>query len=416
VFSVFQQGKFSVGQVLLSVKQQFWCLCGMILAPLYSDWLNTKLAIQSFMKKIFLLLTISLIAFTQCKKSVSNNTNPPAPGDTIIKDSVIVQGLNFPWEILWGPDNFIWMTERGGKVSRVNPATGTVTNIFTITEVATNGEGGLLGMVLHPNFSTTPNVFVAYNYNNGSNYREKIVRFTYNGTTLINPVTIFDNIAASSIHNGSRLLISSDLKLFITTGDASNQALPQNTSSVNGKILRLNLDGTVPADNPVASNPYWSIGHRNPQGLVFANNILYSSEHGPNNDDEINIIEKGRNYGWPNVSGFCDAGAEQTFCTANNVKEPIKAWTPTIATCGLDYYNNDLIPQWKNSLLLVALKDARLYQMKLSSTFNGITATNEYFTNKYGRMRDVCVSPAGKVYICTSNGGNNDRIIEISKK
>ena len=149
---------------------------------------------------------------------------------------------------------------------------------------------------------------------------------------------------------------------------------------------------------------------------MFANNILYSSEHGPNNDDEINIIEKGRNYGWPNVPGFCNAGAEQTFCTANNVKEPIKAWTPTIATCGLDYYNNDLIPQWKNSLLLVALKDARLYQMKLNSTFTGITETNEYFTNKYGRMRDVCVSPAGKVYICTSNGGNNDRIIEISKK
>ncbi len=416
MFSVFQQGKFSVGQVLLSVKQHFWYLYGMILAPLYTDWLSTKLAIQSFMKKIFLLLIISLIAFTQCKKSGSTTTIPPAQGDAIIKDSVIVQGLNFPWEILWGPDNFIWMTERGGKISRINPATGTVTTVFTITEVATNGEGGLLGMVLHPNFSTTPHVFVVYNYNNGPNYREKIVRFSYNGTTLTNPATILDNIPASSIHNGSRLLISPDLKLFITTGDAADQALPQNTSSLSGKILRLNLDGTIPTDNPVAGNRYWSIGHRNPQGLVFANNLLYSSEHGPSSDDEINIIEKGRNYGWPNVPGFCDAGAEQTFCTANNVKEPIKAWTPTIATCGLDYYNSDLIPQWKNSLLLVALKDARLYQMKLNSTFNGITETNEYFPNKYGRMRDVCVSPAGKVYICTSNGGNNDRIIEVSKR
>ena len=353
------------------------------------------------------------VSCTQCGKKNNTPDNPPAPGSVIIKDSAIVQGLNYPWEILWGPDNFIWMTERGGKISRVNPATGSVIPVHTITEVVSNGEGGLLGMALHPNFSTTAQVFVAYNYNNAGNYREKIVRFTYNGTTLINPLIIIDNIAASSIHNGCRLLITPDLKLFITTGDASNQSLPQNTSSINGKTLRLNLDGSIPADNPVAGNPYWSYGHRNAQGLVFANNIMYSSEHGPNTDDEVNIIEKGRNYGWPNVPGYCDAGAEQTFCAANNVKEPIKAWTPTAAVCGMDYYNSSLIPQWKNSLLLVALKNARLYQMKLDNTFSTVSETNEYFTNVYGRMRDVCISPAGKVYICTSNGGNNDKIIEV---
>ena len=154
---------------------------------------------------------------------------------------------------------------------------------------------------------------------------------------------------------------------------------------VNGKVLRINLDGTIPADNPVAGNPYWSFGHRNPQGLVFANNKLYSSEHGPSNDDEINIIEKGKNYGWPNVEGFCDGSGEQSFCSANNVKEPVRNWTPTAAVSGLDYYNSDLIPQWKNSLLVVALKNARLYQMKLDDTFTSITQTNEYFTNDYGQ-------------------------------
>ncbi|MGZ8517001.1 MAG: PQQ-dependent sugar dehydrogenase, partial [Chitinophagaceae bacterium] len=170
-----------------------------------------------------------------------------------------------------------------------------------------------------------------------------------------------------------------------------------------------------PADNPVAGNPYWSLGHRNPQGLVFANNKLYSSEHGPSNDDEINIIEKGRHYGWLNVQGFCNEPAEQSYCVANNIMEPIKAWTPTIATCGLDYYTSDLIPQWKNSLLMATLKNTRLYQMKLDDTFSSITATNEYFNGKYGRMRDLCISPGGNVYICTSNGGN-DKIIEITKK
>jgi glucose/arabinose dehydrogenase len=122
-------------------------------------------------------------------------------------------------------------------------------------------------------------------------------------------------LAASSIHNGSRLVIAND-KLFITTGDASNTSLPKNISARNGKVLRLNLDGSIPADNPVAGNAYWSFGHRNPQGLVYANNRLYSSEHGPSNDDEINIIEKGKNYGWPNVAGRCE-GSEQSFLRIN---------------------------------------------------------------------------------------------------
>jgi glucose/arabinose dehydrogenase len=375
--------------------------------------LPIQFIIMTFFRRFGWLLLFPLVAALHCKKSNHDNVQP---GDAAeLRDSVIASNLNFPWEILWGPDNQIWMTERGGRISRVNPATGTVTPLLTISEVVSNNEGGLLGMVLHPDFATTPQVFVVYDYNSGSNYREKVVRYTYNGTTLVNPAMLLDNISASSIHNGSRLVITPDLKLFITTGDASNQSFPQNTAAVNGKVLRINLDGSIPADNPVAGNPYWSFGHRNPQGLVYANNRLYSSEHGPNNDDEINIIEKGRNYGWPNVEGFCDNGSEQSFCSANNVRQPLKNWTPTAAVSGLDYYNSDLIPQWKNSLLVVALKNSRLYQMKLDDTFSTITQTNEYFTNDYGRMRDICISPGGKVYICTSNGGN-DKIIEVTKK
>lgn len=367
---------------------------------------------MNFLKNsAWLIIALSLSASLFCKK---DNKNTEPPGAVEIKDSVIAQNLNHPWEILWGPDNHIWMTERGGKISRLNPSTGAITPVLTLDEVESTGEGGMLGMALHPNFATTPQLFVVYNYDNGSGYKEKVVRYNYNGTTLNNPLIIIDNIEAANIHNGSRLLIVND-KLFITTGDASSPALSQNTSSPNGKILRLNLDGTVPADNPVVGNPYWSLGHRNPQGLVFANNKLYSSEHGPSNDDEINIIEKGRHYGWLNVQGFCNEPAEQDYCNDHNIVEPIKAWTPTIATCGLDYYNSDLIPQWKNSLLLATLKNERLYQMKLAGSFSTIDTTNEYFNGKYGRMRDLCISPAGKVYICTSNGGN-DKVIEISKK
>lgn len=364
------------------------------------------------MQNIPLTLLIISLSFFQCKKKDTTDTTPQQPVD--IEERVIVQNRNFPWEILWGPDNFIWMTERSGQISRINASTGAVTPVYAIPDVQAQGEGGLLGMVLHPSFSANPYVYVVYNYNNGGAYREKVVRFTYNGTTLTAPSIILDNIAASSIHNGSRLLILND-KLFITTGDAANQPSAQNTSSVNGKVLRINLDGSIPSDNPLPNNPVWSWGHRNPQGLVMVGSKMFSSEHGPNNDDEINIIEKGRNYGWPDVQGLCDAGAEQTFCNANNVKEPIKIWTPTIAPSGMEYYNGDLIAQWKNSLLMTTLKNSRLYQFKLNNDATQIVESQEFFTNNYGRLRDVCISPEGKVYICTSNGGN-DKIIEISKK
>lgn len=357
------------------------------------------------MKHLIFSICLSA-ACSACEKEDKNST----PVD--ISDRVLTENLTQPWEIIWGPDDYIWMTERGGRVSRVNPSTGAVTALITISDVRSQGEGGLLGMALHPSFTTSPQVFVAYNYNSGGGYREKIVRYQYDGNTLINPVIILDNIAASNIHNGCRLLIIGD-KLFISTGDASNQSLPQNTGAVNGKILRLNLDGSIPGDNPIAGNPLWSYGHRNAQGLVYAHNTLYSSEHGPNSDDEINIIEKGRNYGWPDVKGFCEGG-EQDFCSTKQVKEPLKVWTPTAAVSGMDYYEHDLIPQWKHSLLVTTLKNSRLVQLKLNNAHDGITETNEFFTNKYGRMRDVCIAPDGKVYVCTGNG-NNDKIIEIGK-
>lgn len=371
------------------------------------------LAKSYFMKQMIVYSGLCITLFiTCCDKKKDKNNNATA---ALLKDTVLTNKLNHPWEILWGPDNFIWMTERNGKISRVNPATGAVTSLLTLTEVTAQGEGGLLGMVLHPDFATTPQVFVAYDYMNGNNYQEKIVRYTYNGTTLTAPQIIIDNIKAAGIHNGCRLLITPDRKLFITTGDASDQSNPQNKSALNGKVLRLNLDGSIPADNPTAGSPIWSFGHRNPQGLVYANNILYSSEHGPDTDDEINIIEKGRNYGWPTVTGFCNTSNEQSFCSANNVREPIQAWTPTIAPSGLDYYDKDQIPQWKNSLLLAVLKNSRLIQLKLNTARTGVDSTFDFYVNKYGRMRDVCISPEGKVYVCTDNG-DDDKIVEISKK
>ncbi len=344
---------------------------------------------------------------------------------TNLTTRTVATGLDTPWEIIWGPDNHIWVTERYGRISRINPTTGAIIPLITIADVRESGEGGLLGMALDTIArNNLPDVYVAYNYQNASNvYREKIVKYQYNGSALINPIIIFDNINASTIHNGCRLLISPDRKLLFSTGDASTTSNSQTVSSLNGKILRLNLDGSIPTDNPISNNPAWSWGHRNAQGLVYVplHNSIYSSEHGANIEDEMNIIQKGRNYGWPRIEGFCDLTTETAFCRDSNVAEPIAAWTPTLGVAGIDFYNHNRIPDWKNSILMTSLKGSRLTVNKLSNDGKQVVSKTDFYTNTYGRLRDVCISPDGKVYIAVSNKdtrgaprSDDDKIVEIS--
>jgi glucose/arabinose dehydrogenase len=365
-----------------------------------------------FLMKILYSLLILLLLLSGCEKNKGNDENLTT---VELKTEILTQSLIYPWELIYGPDNYIWFTERGGKISRLNPLNGVITLVHTITEVNSIGEGGLLGMALDPQFAINPYLYVVYDYGAGNNYRGKVVRFTFNNGQLLSPLVLLDDIPAASNHNGSRLLITADQKLLITTGDANVASQAQNTNSLSGKILRLNLDGSIPADNPIPGNPVWSYGHRNPQGLVMANGQLYSSEHGPDNDDEINHILKGKNYGWPNVEGYCNTTTEKAFCALNEVTEPMIAWTPTIAPSGLTYYNSDYIPQWKNSLLGVTLKGTQLLQLKLDENGNEITSTTEFYTNTFGRLRAICQSPEGKIYLATSNG-TADKIIEISRQ
>ena len=366
------------------------------------------------------LFIMSLVVLTCCDKNDTDPTPTPTPGDPWPSDSIrtLKSGLNFPWEILWGKDDHIWMTEREGKVSKIDPRTGNVVFSASIPGVVATGEGGLLGMVQHPDFLTNGLFYVVFNYDNSGSYREKLVQLKFNGSGISTAATLIDNLPAGSIHNGSRLIISNEAtpKLYMTTGDVGTGANAQNTGSLAGKVLRFNLDGSIPADNPIASSAVWSFGHRNPQGLVMVNGKIYASEHGQNIEDEVNIIEKNRNFGWPNVEGPCNTAGEITFCTANNVKEPI--WSSggaTIATAGLDYYDNARIASWQKSLLMTTLKDESLRILALSNDGLTVTGQQTVFKGTYGRLRDICVSPAGRVYICTSNGGNADRIIEVSK-
>ncbi len=345
----------------------------------------------------------------------------------ILNTRIVSQDLNVPWEMVWGPDNFIWATLKSGTVLRINPQNGQRIAILNVPDVSIVSESGLLGMALHPNFAQEPFVYLAYTYlAGGSQLRLKLARYRYEGGLLTDAQTLLENIPAASIHNGCRLAFGPDGKLYMTTGDAANPSSAQNLNSASGKILRLNPDGSRPGDNPFpAPSLVWTFGHRNAQGLCFSpGGRLYSSEHGPSSDDEINIIEVGRNYGWPNVYGYCNDVTETEFCELNNVKEPIIAWTPTIAPAGMAYYSHTAIPEWQHSLLLATLnsngRDLRVLKLNQANG-DQIVEENVYFDNVYGRLRAVCVAPDGRVFISTSNrdqygtpGLNDDKIIEIT--
>jgi aldose sugar dehydrogenase len=357
------------------------------------------------MRTPFIVIVVALLS--SCSSKAQWTTR-------IIRDSLFI-----PWELVYGPDDHIWFTQKNGYICRLEPVTGHIDTLYHEINTVVNNEGGMLGMALHPSFSTQPFVFVAYEYLQGSSYLERIVKYSYSNNSLSNPQILLDGIAGGSIHNGCRLLIVGD-KLFITTGETGNGSLySQNINAKNGKTLRINLDGSIPSDNPFPGNPVWSWGHRNAQGLVYANNKLYSSEHGPNTDDEFNIILKGRNYGWPTVAGFCNTTTEITFCNDSNVVEPLKAWTPTIAVSGIDYYNKPMFPQFQNNILMTTLKDQHLIQMALNAAGDSVISSNVVPGVSFGRLRDICISPSGRIYISTSNssasgtGSKVDKIIEI---
>ena len=211
-------------------------------------------------------------------------------GNTTLQEREVIGNLNIPWEIKWGYDGFIWMTERPGIVSRVNVETGEKNVILDIqnTVYSGNNEAGLLGMEFHPEFATNHMLFVTYTYTQGNQIKERLSSFTYNTSSemLENEQILLNNINGYTTHIGSRILALEDLTILISTGDAQDQPASQDVNELTGKILRVDISednfGGVPSDNPIPNSYVWSWGHRNAQGLELApNGIIYSSEHGP---------------------------------------------------------------------------------------------------------------------------------------
>lgn len=334
-----------------------------------------------------------------------------------IKVETIADKLQIPWEMVFSPDGRIFFTERTGSLRVIENSKLNSEPIASFN--VGGGEGGLLGVALDPNFKENHYVYLYQTYNEFLSTFNKVVRYKESDNKLGDEKILIDKIPGASYHDGGRIKFGPDGKLYITTGDAGNYNLAQDLSSPAGKILRINPDGTTPSDNPFENSPIFSYGHRNPQGIDWdpKTGKLVESEHGPSGErgfahDEINIIEKGKNYGWPDIIG--------SEINEGMISPILQSGDDTWAPSGIAFYNSDKIPSWTGKLFVATLRGSHLKILDLDLNQSKVISQQDIFVNEFGRLRDVVSGPDGYLYILTSNNdgrgsqsGNDDRILKI---
>ena len=313
---------------------------------------------------------------------------------------LVAEELKAPWALDFAPDGRIFITEKEGNIRVIVDGELQDAPYLVIEEVTPEGEGGLLGLAVDPNFAANGYIYVYHTYKQASvALANRVVRWQDDGSTATNPAIILDNIPGNRIHNGGRLKFGPDGKLYVTIGDAASRILAQDLSSLAGKILRLNTDGSVPSDNPFADSPVYSYGHRNPQGLAWhpETGDLFATEHGPVGHDEVNLIIPGGNYGWPEVGG--DEVGEGFIPPV--LHSGIETWAPS----GAAFYDGDVMPaSWKGRLLFAALRGQRIVWVNFRDPeFQHVQQQDYLFVRRHGRIRDVVLGPDQHLYFLTNN-------------
>jgi PQQ-dependent dehydrogenase (s-GDH family) len=435
------------------------------------------------MRLIATLLAFGVTATSATQSSPDNPRNQHHTGPERFTMRVVAAGLGNPWEITWGPDGYLWVTERSAfRVTRVDPASGATHVALTIDDAYQSvDQDGLLGLALHPDLLKGRGrdyVYLAYTHDvepgPGVTRHLRVRRYSYDRSshTLTAPTLVIDGLPAWDDHGGGRLLVGPDTRLYLTRGDhgsnwlanACNEIRSQELPSkeevqardwtrYQGKILRLNLDGSIPDDNPVLNgvrSHIYTYGHRNPQGLVFApNGLLYAAEHGPSTDDELNLVVAGGNYGWPLVAGYKDdrsyayanwsASAPErcetlkfsslnipasvpttsessftgafvaplvTFFTVPAGYQLARSGTATIAPSGLDLYTSKAIPGWDASLLVAGMRTGAIYRAKLTRDGKHVDGEPFEYFKAATRYRDLAISPDGRhIFASTDDHG-----------
>ncbi len=329
---------------------------------------------------------------------------------------IIAENLRVPWAIAINTDGSIYFTERPGTVRAIKNDRLLPEPLITFPmPFITTGEGGLMGIALDPNFSQNHYFYVMHTYTENNKIYNRVVQLVENNNSAFINKILIDKIPGAQFHNGGRIKIGPDEKLYITTGDAGNPKSAQDLTSLSGKILRIELDGSIPKDNPFPSSPVYSLGHRNPQGLAWStNNILYESEHGQTAHDEINIIKPGANYGWPLVQG--DEESKEILVQKPLIQSGDTTWAPS----GIAYITEG---PWQGKLLVATLRGAQLLSISLNGNGTKVTNVASWLANDFGRLREVVQGGDGAIYIATSNRdgrGNpqagDDKIIKLIPK
>jgi len=314
--------------------------------------------------------------------------------------TVVAENLEVPWGIEFLPNDDMLVTERPGTLVRIKEGENGYRETYNVEGVEHRGEGGLLGIEVHPNYTQNNWIYLYMTTQEGDMLENRVVRYQLEGNQLSNPKVIIDKLPGAIYHDGGRIEFGPDDKLYITAGDATNEDWAQETDVLAGKILRINPDGSIPK-NPFGNEVY-SYGHRNPQGLTWANEQLWATEHGDRQHDELNRVVKGANYGWPVIE------ADQS---RENMRNPeVYASGTTWAPTGAEYING--------SIFFAGLRGQTLYEAEIQN--QEVNRLNQHLEGEYGRLREVELGPDGYLYISTSNrdgrgnpSSRDDRIIRL---
>jgi glucose/arabinose dehydrogenase len=369
-----------------------------------------------------------VFAFTLIAQSVTPGCDParpqtpttPSPPATTfttqdgvrVEVDTVVSNLEVPWSMAFAADGRLFVTERPGRVLIFNLSTSSSELALTLDDVYGQGEAGLLGLALAPDFTASRHVYIYYTAVVANAPVNRIVRYREVGGRLGERAVVLDGIPAGTIHDGGRLRFGPDGMLYATAGDAANSGRAQDPASLAGKFLRIDRDGTTPRDNPFGS-PVFSWGHRNPQGFDWhpATREIWATEHGNSGNDEINVVRSGVNYGWPTIEGG------QTF---PNMEPPVTSFSPSIAPSGAAFYQGTRFPAFAGNLFAATLRGAHLLRLVVDGPSRRVTRQERLLDGTVGRLRDVVVGPDGYIYISTNNrdgrgspAAADDRILRL---
>jgi glucose/arabinose dehydrogenase len=318
----------------------------------------------------------------------------------------VTMELEVPWGVAFAPSGDLYLTERPGRVQRVVHESNRKEEVAGLTDaVAARGEGGLLGLALHPD---DPDLAYTYQtYESSGGLANRVVRHRVSEGFARESVVV-DGIPASSVHDGGRIAFGPDGALYVATGDASQGDLAQDRDSLAGKVLRLTPDGEPHPDNPFG-NAVFTFGHRNPQGLAWRDGTPFVTEHGPKTNDEINRLEAGSNYGWPEAKGPSDP---------EEFTDPVAAYTPTIAPGSAAFYRGP-VGNWQGDFFFGTLAGTHLHRVRLNDQHE-VVEQQRLLDGKYGRLRTVFTGPDDHLYVTTSNqdgrgtpAPQDDRVLRI---